>query len=82
MEEEDTQNNNYFKDQQVKALAKNKKSSSKSNIGAIPPKTRHVYINFNRYSVLCTGIAVVIVILIYLICNYENSFFISNNRII
>lgn len=115
MEEEDTQNNNYFKDQQIKALTKNSESSNKSRTVSIPPKTRHVYINFNRYSVLCTGIAVVIVILIYLIpyflfkqniiregififivtliviisiiliyliCNYENSFFISNNRIV
>ena len=114
-EEKDTQNKNNFKDQQVKILSKNSKSSNKSRTVSIPPKTRHVYINFNRYSVLCTGIAVIIVILIYLIpyflfkqniisegififtvvliviisiiliyliCNYENSFFISNNRII
>ena len=116
MEEEDTQNKNYFKDQQKKALAKNKKlKNNNTNIGSIPPKTRHVYINFNRYSILCTTISVIIVILIYLIpyflfkqniireglfifivtliviisiiliyliCNYQNSFFISNNKII
>lgn len=113
MEEEDTQNN--FKNQQIKMLSKNNGSSNKTDIESALPKTRHVYINFNRYSILCTTIAVIIVILIYLIpyflfkqkiiregififiviliviiaiiliyliCNYENSFFISNNRII
>ena len=111
--EEETQNN--FKDQQVKILSEKNKSSNKTDIESVLPKTRHVYINFNRYSILCTIISVIIVILIYLIpyflfkqniiregififivtliiiiaivliyliCNYENSFFISNNRII
>ena len=111
--EEETQNN--FKDQQIKILSENNKSSNKTDIESVLPKTRHIYINFNRYSILCTTISVIIVILIYLIpyflfkqniiregififivtlivimaiiliyliCNYENSFFISNNRII
>jgi len=83
-------------------------------IGPPAPTTRHVYINFNRYTIACTSISVVIailiyliphvlfkqniitensfifivvlmiitcIILIYLICNYENSLFISNNLI-
>jgi hypothetical protein len=116
--EEETQNINYFKDQQERALdedsGSNKTTSSSSSSVPIPPTTRHVYVNVNRYSIACTTVAIIIailiylipyflfkqniitegififivliiiftsIILIYLICNYENSLFISNNLI-
>lgn len=114
--ETNTENNNNFEYLQRKLLNKDSNKKDKYLVNAKPiPKKSVAYLNFNKYSIICTFVAVFIslliyfipyylfklnlikegififivciiilisIILIYIICNYENGFALSRNRII